>query len=733
VTARDFRAGRVYLGWQHALLHADPGPPPRRPVPPVQEQLNQGWLAAQRREEDRLARPGKLAAGGWLGLAAAVIGLGQAGMLTSALSVVLAAGLAALAALAARSVWRGERALRAAVAAEERRVAAARAAQEGRLFAWQEEHARRFRDWQERRDAFARQLHWYGVAVPDGIDRVDVAGGTQPGWSAMLTTLAAPRLAAGGEVTVLDLAESAVAGDLLALARGSGIGPLVWVLPGDLPRLDLGTGLPRAALADVLSLAAGAAAGPEAPADLPHDTAILERLLDVLGDGAGIAEVTAGLRALAQIGDPRDDLGQGLLTPAQLERISALYGRAASDRVVLERAWALEARLRKLASLGSAPAALPSSRLRVLAIDRSAGMTETSVLGTYVTVALTHLLRQAPAGEPWRHTLCLAGAERLRGDVLDRLCQACEATRTGLVLAYRTLPPPARERLGRGNAAIAFMRLGNAEDAKAASEQIGMEHRFVLSQLTETVGTSVTVSAGDSYTSTVSESGSAGTSSATSQTTGQSRGRGHSRAGLAPFGQHSASGSRDTSSSRSTTGSGSWTEGITASTSWGVNTSRAVGENESLARTSQRSREFLVEPHELQQLPASAAIITYGSRSGRQVVLADVNPAILALPTATVAGLAEVAQAEAEGAQRGGAAQRGGRPDGAPPDGAPPGGAHPGGARSGGGHPGGGHSGGQQTAPPAAAPVSWRSGDGRQPPPNLGPPPEPLDWRREPG
>ncbi len=47
------------------------------------------------------------------------------------------------------------------------------------------------------------------------------------------------------------------------------------------------------------------------------------------------------------------------------------------------------------------------------------------------------------------------------------------------------------------------MRLGNAEDAKAASEQIGSQHRFVLSQLTDTVGASVTDTAGDSYTSTV--------------------------------------------------------------------------------------------------------------------------------------------------------------------------------------------------------------------------------------
>ncbi|MBO0776071.1 MAG: hypothetical protein J2P34_07130 [Actinobacteria bacterium] len=690
MTGREFRADRVDLGWQHALLHADPGPSPRRPVPPVAEQLNQGWLAAQRREEDRLARPGKLTAGSSLALLAAVIGLGLAGPLNVPLTVVLAAGFGGLAAVATRSVWRGERALRDAVATEEQRVAAARAAQESRLFAWQEEHARRFRDWQRRREAFTRQLHWYGVSLPGDIDRIDVAGGTPAGWSAMLTTIAAPRLATGGEVTVLDLTENTVAGDLVALAESSGIGPLVWVLPGDLPRLDLGAGLPPAALADVLALSAAAAPGPEAPPDLPHDTAILERLLGVLSEGAGIAEVTAGLRALAQVGDPRDDLERGLLTPAQLDRITGLYGRAASDRVVLERAWALEARLHKLAVLGSEPVLLPSSRLRVLALDRSAGMTQTAVLGTYVTVALTHLLRQAPPGEPWRHMLCVAGAERLRGDVLDRLCHACESTRTGLVLGYRTLAAPTRERLGRGNAAVAFMRLGNAEDAKAASEQIGTEHRFLLSQLTETMGTSVTVSSGDSYTSTVSASGSAAVSAAASKTTGRSRGRGGSQASLAPFGQHTRSASRDTSSSRGTTESGSWTEGISASTSWGVSTSRALGDSESLARTVQRSREFLVEPHELQQLPPSAAIVSYSSRAGRQVVLADMNPAILALPTATVTSVAEAATE-----------------DGA--------------ARDSQQAPG---------APSAAAPVSWRAADGSQPPPNLGPPPEPLDWRR---
>ena len=39
--------------------------------------------------------------------------------------------------------------------------------------------------------------------------------------------------------------------------------------------------------------------------DLSLDNAILERLIDVLGGRATVAGVAAGLRALAQVGDPR--------------------------------------------------------------------------------------------------------------------------------------------------------------------------------------------------------------------------------------------------------------------------------------------------------------------------------------------------------------------------------------------------------------------------------------------
>jgi hypothetical protein len=719
------RADRVYIGWQYAPLHPDPGPLPRRPAPPAAEQVNPGWVDAQRREERRLNRPLKVTFATSAGVAGLLLALGLTGLLNSSLTGLGVAVCLAVAAASARRVWRGEQELREQIAAEEQRVEKIRAVQRSRLAARQEQHARLARGWESRRDAFDRQLQWYAVSLPGEIDRVDLAGGTLAGWSALLTMIAAPRLDAAGDVTVLDLTEGAVAQDLLTVARRSGIEPLVWVMPGDLPRLDLGTGLDADALADVLAATVAAseqgadAGGPAASASI--DSTILHRIIGVLGGTASIAQVTAALRVLAEVGDPRDDVQAGLLTTGQLERLATLFGRAAADRVVIERAWAIESRLRKLDRLGSAPVALPPTRLRVACLDRRVGALGNRVLGTYMAVALTHMLRQAPAGPRWRQTLCVLGAEKLSTEVLDRLLEAGEISGTGLVVGYRSIPGHVKERLGRGNAAVAFMRLGNAEDARVASEQIGTEHRFVVSQLTDTIGTSLTDTVGDSYTSTVGTADSVADSASVTDSQGSSRGSGRTRQdAFAPFGHFSGSQSKDSSESHGTSDSRSITAGISSSTAWGISTSQAAGTSRSAARTVQRSREFLVEQHELQQLPPSAVIVTYASPDGRRVVLADANPGIIALPTATLLSLEEALDAMATGA-----------PAGAVPPGAgavPPGaGAVPPGA---GAVPPG--AGGVPQYPGQAPHPEPGPGDPStaEPPPNLGPPPERLDWRR---
>ncbi|MGW4474953.1 hypothetical protein ACWENQ_35240 [Nonomuraea sp. NPDC004354] len=633
----QLQADRIYLGWQYMLLHPDPGEPPKRPSPaeepPRESTPDPELVRRERMQEDLLNRPVKIFRTFMAVLAVVILVAALAGALGWSFAIIGLVATGGVAGICSYAVLQGDRAVRYRVRERQARDDRLRQERDKELFRAQEEHAERYRDWQELKDRHDRQLTWYGVAVPDEIDRVDVAGGTLPGWSALVTLLGATRLYSGGHLTVLDLSEGAIAKDLIELARRGGDDPLVWVLPVDLPKLDLGATLKPEAFADVLAHVVSVSEEHRTTRDLSFDNAILERVLDVLGEHATIAQVTAALRALAQVGDPRDDLKYGLITAEQLERIGTMFGRGVSDRVVIERAWALESQLRKLETLGTEAVRLPPARLRVVSMDRQAGVFGNRVLGTYVATALTHILRQSPASDrPWYHTIIVAGADKLRGDVLDRLMDACETSRTGLVLTYRSLTPTVRERLGRGHAAVAFMRLGNAEDARVASEHVGTEHRLELAQLTETISASVAGLDGARYTSTID------------QVEEGVEERGESRTDLK--------------------------EDITESTEWG-RTADKIGETE---RVLQRSREFLVEPHQLQQLPTTSVIVTDATADGRRVRLADANPAILTFPRTTLAELEEARDAVLD---MGGAAT---------PD---------------------------------------------EPPPNLGPPPPRLDWRKK--
>jgi hypothetical protein len=631
----------IYLGWQHMLPSDGPGPMPVGEAAAELAEVSGDWLTAQRRGHRRPARTARLGAVAGAGIAGTAAGSGLAGMIGPAPALLAALAGTGLAVTCLRAVVASERALRAAIRAERLRVREIRQAQETELDEGRRRQARSYREWQLRAAASWRQPGWYPVHIPADVGRLDLAGGTLPGWSALLTTIAATRLAAGGSLTVLDLTEGGVATDLVGLAAALGIDPQVWVLPADLPRLDLGLHFSRETIAEVLALTVAAAetgaappAGGAGPADPARDAALLDHVLEALGPGASLAQLTAGLRALAQIGEPHRQLAGGVVSPDQLTRLGAMFGRGA-DHLVVDRAWALETRLRTLSTLGTSAAGLAPSPLRVLWPDRRASATGNRVLGSYLTVALTEVLRQAPAGRPWQQTFCLLGADRLPGDVLDRLCDAAEAARAGLVLGYRTIPPQVRERLGRGNSALAVMRLGNAEDARAAAEQIGSEHRFVVSQFTDTVGASVTDTAGDSYTSTVGTSDSVADSRSATLTAGRSRGRARPVT-FAPFAEGGGSASRDSSHSVAVSDSRSITVGISESTSWGLATSRAVGASDSRASTRQRSRELIIEQHELQHLPHTAVVICHRGPAGRLVQLADANPAIMTLPTATL-------------------------------------------------------------------------------------------------
>ncbi|MDR2987070.1 MAG: hypothetical protein LBV34_19755 [Nocardiopsaceae bacterium] len=629
------------LGWQYVPALAEAEAPPSRPASIAVDRFDPGWFAAQARISAIVSRPARVGAAALAMVALLLVGVSLARTSTG-LPVVLGALMCSFGSAASVvSAWRGRRRLGAIVAGERRRVEAARALLVGRIEQRQQDYISRYRAWQRRKGVAARHAAWLPVELPHGINRIDVAGGSLASWAALITTMAVPRLVAGGEVTVIDLTEGGVATELIRIAEGAGLRSLVWVLPRDLPRLDLGAGLGGPALADVLTLAASAAGTQRAAAppaehaagDIAADCALLERVLGVLGPDPGLASVNAALRVLADVGDPLADVRAGLLTNGQLAQIGTLFRRGAAERIVLERAFLLESRLRELDTLGSGqpPAHPDPTRLRVASLDRRAGVIGNQMIGAYLVAAATHMLRQAEPGEPWAHAICVLGAERLGDDVLDRLAGACEISSAGLMLAFSAIPPRVRERLGRGNAAIAFMRLGNGDDARAASELIGSEHRFVVAQLTDTIGTSLTDTWGGSYTSTAGTSDSVADSWSASTSSGSTRGRGRGRHGYGPFGDFNSSSSRDQSYSVGESHSASLTEGVNSGTSWGTSLSRALGENASLGWTAQRSRELLVEPDALQQLPLSAMIVSCPSAAGRRVLLADANPALAAL------------------------------------------------------------------------------------------------------
>ena len=270
----------------------------------------------------------------------------------------------------------------------------------------------------------------------------------------------------------------------------------------------------------------------------------------------------------------------------------------------------------------------------------------------------------------WRHTLCLVGADRLGGEVLDRLCDACESTRTGLVLAYRSIPAQVRRGWDGGTRPSPSCGSATPRTPGWQPSRSGPSTGLCsASSPTPWAPRSPAPPAGPTparwrppircRSRRPPARARAGAGAAV--TPGQAPRRSARAPGRAAGTESASSGTSD---------SESVTEGINASTSWGWSTSTAIGANESLAKTAQRSREFLVEPHQLQQLPPSAVIISYASRQGRQVVLADANPAILALPTASSAepgrgrvgtgGRADGTGAGRAGAGSGPAAGRGG-------------------------------------------------------------------------
>jgi hypothetical protein len=262
----------------------------------------------------------------------------------------------------------------------------------------------------------------------------------------------------------------------------------------------------------------------------------------------------------------------------------------------------------------------PEAFVTCLTIDSDARNVRSDLL---VDLIVQWATRRLLAGDPPR-TLVVAGADDLQRRHVERLSDICVRRDIRLTLLFRHLRDASLQVLGGG--AVGFMRLGNHEEATRAADFIGRQHRFVLSQLTRTLGGNE--SHGDTYTDGRSDSESLNISTTFSRSSNWTRGPGR------PIDPSSFGGGTSTSHSR----------GLTWSTSrnWSAARTWSEGTNWSDAASEQRVYEYAVEPAVLQHLPDHAMLLVESRPDGPKVHAVEVDPAIITLPRASHEPLPEV-------------------------------------------------------------------------------------------
>jgi hypothetical protein len=164
------------------------------------------------------------------------------------------------------------------------------------------------------------------------------------------------------------------------------------------------------------------------------------------------------------------------------------------------------------------------------------------------------------------------------------------------------------------------MRLGHHAEAEQAAAYIGRQHKFVLSQVTATLGGSdthtLTETEGQTVTDTIHIGGHPGWKATAQRYRPRNQGREESRRY-----------SRSRSVSRNWSTARSWAE----STNW------------SNAAASQRVYEYAVEPAVLQNLPDQALLLVTRGSGGPVLTSVECDPAIVTLPRVSSAPLPDPA------------------------------------------------------------------------------------------
>nr|WP_150240758.1 hypothetical protein [Nocardiopsis quinghaiensis] len=700
------------------MLLPPPGPAPRRPTPADTETVSEEWIAAQRDSESQTNRPLYFALAGLALFALLFPLLWTLRILPGSFALGGVFACVAIAAPISFALLQSRQVVAERLERARERLAAERDERDRDLREQQREHARRYTEWRAAARAYEAQPLWYGVTADVGT--VVVVGGDEAGWSALLTTVGVSRLREGGDLTVVDLTGRSVVRELVRLARRCAVAPRRWVLPADLPRMTLGTNLDAGQRARILS--AVAAASDDTGTDgADADETLLLRLLEVLGPRAGIAELIGGLRALLTPEDDaaEDDPALALLTPKQRVRVRE---RCADGHGIRRRAWELERRLSPFEAVGTRADGAEYAQVKIISTDRASGRAAARVYGTYAVSALSELLevpqepgtvdggrtrarpeRTTPARPERTRTVVVCGAETLPPGEVDQVLTAAADSGVEVVLMFRTATPAALARFSDPACLPVVMRQGGGSAgtvARAVAAAPGVSGHdpdgLRLHRLTEVIGAAV----GDSVTGAGEDP--------------DAEVEADDRFFPSP---HTESGAVIRSAAAALTPL-DLVRHVRSATAWGRATAQAAEVDAPAAAGdggAQPVRACGLDAESLRGLPSTAALVLTADGP----VLADTNPGILTLSTATLASVddsrntavpADVGDGDTAAGSRTGRGRRtaGGRPRIAAPDPATP--DTPGGAASGRGSP---------------TPVG---ADG-QVPPNLGPPPERLDWR----
>jgi hypothetical protein len=444
--------------------------------------------------------------------------------------------------------------------------------------------------WEQRRiqheaaeQAKVDQLDEWGAAdPPPGTRRVDIVGGSLWGWEALLTVFGASLLRSRGSLVVVDFTGEAACRELVRLAEETGTPVEVKLLPGQLAETNLLSGLTARQLVDALIESMYGDVPTGSRADRAQDDRILSAVCDALGDDLTMARVADGLRVL--MGEPGEHPALG---PRERQRIADELFADEFKRQVHPNLRRIESYIHPLESLGSQAPGEMTAALTCL-VDESDGRSARREL--LKDLIIQWLIRRVSAQSLPCRSLVIVGADEVSHLHIERFTDLCERRGIRLVLLFRHLREASVHAIGGG--AVGFMRLANHEEARQAAEFIGRQHRFVLSELTRTLGGNDTHSVADSV--------------------GQQTQRG---GGWTASGHHS-----------------NW--GV--SRNWSQTITRAEGTNWSDTAAAQRVYEYAVEPRALQDLPDYALLLVKGQGNGSVLQPVECNPEIVMLPRMTM-------------------------------------------------------------------------------------------------